>query len=497
MGKISAKVYKYQSITSFEIEEYYEPEKKQENIEAVQLAFTKAGEKQQELCRMTASEDVKQAEIFEAQLCILEDKYVRTQIIDMIEQESVNADYAIAKVFDQYIEGFGKSNEVMLTDKILDLLDIKRKLLEALRDFEVKDDSMLQINEDVILVAQELLPSDLLAMNPEHIKGIIIEKGSQLSHVAILAKTRGIPIITEAEGIWESIEDGQTIEVNFAQEETILDVTAQLGGMIGLNVDDSDWKLANADYDFIGLYRTEVYYMQMQQLPTEEELYQNYKRALERAGDRPITFRTIDIGGDKTLPYMRTNGFRGMEFCFVHSDVFQTQLRAILRASAFGKAKLMFPMVKSIEDIRLAKHHVQEVMKELEQEGIAFDKKLCIGVMIETCEITKVINQVVNEVDFASVGTNDLLEAVTGVPRMKMQGNAYKMEMTESLFTILEDVFCAFTQAKKAIYVCGEMAASPEYAKRFIELGATGLSMNWTDMASVRSVLHRGAIEEI
>lgn len=486
MEKISARVYKFRHATSFAVEACYEPEKKQENMEAVWTAFTKAKEKQRELCKAVASEDVTQAEIFVAQLCMLEDETVKQQILEAVEREGARADYAIAKVFDQYIERLGKCREAAFADKVLDLQDVKRKLLEEVADScgekastnQKSDCGMAQIKEDVILVATELLPSDVLAMNPERIKGIIIERGSQLSHVAILAKARGIPIITEAEGIWESVEDGQILEACFASKDTIQDVIAELGGPIGINVDSPNWEAPNGSYDFIGLYRTEVQYMQAPQLPTEEALFENYKIVLERTEGKPITFRTIDIGGEKTLPYMRSNGFRGIEFCFAHPEIFRTQLRAILRASAYGRVNLMFPMVKSVEEIRLAKGYVQEVMKELEQEGVAFDKKLLIGVMIETCEIARVANQVVCEVDFASVGTNDLLESITGVPRMEMHGKVYKEETTEPLFDILEDVFCVFSKAQKAIYVCGEMAACPEYAKRFLQLGATGLSIS-------------------
>ena len=363
-------------------------------------------------------------------------------------------------------------------DKTLDLQDVRDHLLWALKG-AYKENVLAQIQEEVILVAKELLPSDVLAMNPAYIKGIILEKGSPLSHVAILAKTRGIPMITQAEGVWESVEDGQLIKRKFAGNETCVETITELGGLLGINVDNPNWDMPDESYDFIGLYRTEYQYIEAVELPTEEELFENYKMAIEHAKGKSVTFRTIDIGGDKTPNYMKAaEPLRGISVCFAYPEVFKTQLRAMLRASVYGRVRVMFPMVRSVEEIRKAKRYVQAAMEELEQEHIAFDKQLLIGVMIETCELAQVAEQVVHEVDFASVGTNDLIASITGISREEIDGNMYEEETMERIFAILEDVFSVFKKAQKAIYVCGEMAACPEYAKRFLQLGATGLSIN-------------------
>ncbi len=429
MGRISAKAYKYDGgIWEKTQKTYYESGKEQENIDAVQRAFAKAKKELGLLCESVSESEETQRQICTAHLAIVEDEGLLERILRKVEREGLAADAAITEVFDAYIEHFQKSEDVVFADKVLDLLDVKRRLLCA-------KIQQVQFTEEVILVAKELLPSELLQMDTRLVKGIITEKGSALSHVAILARVRQIPIITGREGIWDEVEDGATLEVDFGQMGQVVD----------------------------GFYRTEIGYMMRTKLPTEEELLAEYRQELRCADGAEVIFRTADIGGDKTLAYVpalaympEDTGLRGIQWSFAHADIFHTQLRALLRASAYAPMKLMFPMVESMEDIRRAKSMVCKVMAELEMENITYNKTLPIGVMIETVAIANMVEQVVEEVDFACVGTNDLLASVSGRSRQELDVLSPVLE--QKLIEVVAPVLDCFYREGKEIHICGELA---------------------------------------
>ena len=436
-----AKVYKYDANALHVGESYYEEGKCQENIDAVWETLLKARAKMQELYSHLSLEDETQAEIFEAHLRILEDEELLARVLEAIEVDGVTAEYAFEKVFDEYICMFGESEDAILTDKVYDLRDMKEYLLRILRG-----DSKLEltdIREEVILVAKELLPSDVLRVDPAYVKGIIIEKGSEWSHAVILAKARQIPIQIAKAGIWNKVENGDLLPVppstpvECCDAEVVLEDGQHIE--IGINIDYPNWNLPNDCYDFVGLYRTEIQYIAKQQQPTEEELFEAYRDTLIRAGGKCVTFRTMDIGGDKIPQYFLDrvdaedmNG--GIDFCFKNLDIFQTQLRAILRASAYGKVQIMFPMVKSMEDFFHAKELVLETMIQLGKGGQNYDKNIKLGIMIETLPIIEELEQVAKEVDFASIGTNDLMGGLSGIERSEITVNHYDTAFFNKLF---------------------------------------------------------------
>lgn len=505
MGVALAKVYKYKAETVTVIKSYYGPGEEQKNIDAIWDMLVQARVGLSGLYGRLFAEDEVQAEIFAAHARILEDEELLLKILHAVEEDGFTAEYAVEKVFGEYIKAFSESEERMLCDKVQDLQDMKEYLLHIMKGN--RKEELAKIKEAVILVAKGLLPSEILQLDPKYIKGIITETGSPWSHAAILAGTRQIPMITGAKGIWDRLTGEEILGMDAKKgiwrinpdgaergqflkndpEDSVLDDTVILRDgrriTIGINVSSPDWEVPSERYDCVGLYRTEFQYIESVQLPIEEELFETYKKAVIHANGKVVTFRTMDIGGDKLPQYIAkfhnfVKGARGVKFCFANPSIFLTQLRAILRASAYGPVQMMFPMVECVEDIICAKTYLKRAMKQLDQIEEFYDKAIPIGIMIETPGIVKEIDKAVQMVDFASVGTNDLAAAVCKGIGM------------EPLYELLEDVFEQFRTHGKEITVCGELAASPEHAKHLVELGATGLSMNWSYISDVKAALH-------
>lgn len=504
MGVALAKVYKYKPESVTVKKTYYGPEEKQENIDAIWDALVQARVGLSGLYSRLFAEDEVQAEIFAAHACILEDEELLMKVLHAVEADGFTAEYAIEKVFGEYIAAFSQFEERMLCDKVQDLEDVKGYLLHIMQGN--RKEELAKIKEEVVLVAKGLLPSEILQLDSNYIKGIITETGSSWSHAAILAGARQIPMITGAEGIWDRLTGEEILGLDAKKgiwrinpdpverelflkndaEVCVMDKTVILQDgrriAIGINVDSPEWEAPSACYDYVGLYRTEFQYIENVQLPIEEELFETYKKVVIRANGKIVTFRTIDIGGDKLPKYIVkfhnfVEGARGVKFCFANPSIFLTQLRAILRASVYGPVQIMFPMVESVEDIASAKMYLKRAMQQLEQIEESYDRNIPVGIMIETPGILAEIERAVQAVDFASVGTNDLAAAVCKGIGM------------EPLYKLLEDVFEHFHMNGKEITVCGELAANPEHAKRLVELGATGLSMNWSSISEVKTAL--------
>ena len=272
---------------------------------------------------------------------------------------------------------------------------------------------------------------------------------------------------------------------------------------IGLNIGGTDPDESFKYADFVGLFRTEFLYMGSEHMPTEQEQFDAYRRVLSNAMGNPVTLRTLDIGGDKTLRYMvlpkEDNPFlgnRALRLCLDHIDMFKTQLRAALRASAFGPLQIMFPMVGTIDDIRAAKAVVEEVKQELREKGIAFDEKINIGIMIEIPSIGLIADLAAKEVDFASVGTNDLTQYLHAVDRMNPAITEYFQSMSPSMFRILGRIFAEFNKASKPISVCGELAGDHLGALVMFGLGLRKFSMNAANIGRVKRTLSLFTLEE-
>lgn len=273
---------------------------------------------------------------------------------------------------------------------------------------------------------------------------------------------------------------------------------------IGLNVGSPEYTDAFEAVDFVGLLRTEFLYMQSDHMPTEEEQYRAYAQVVTNAGGKPVTLRTLDIGGDKTLPYFELPkednpflGKRALRLCFANPDIFNTQLRAALRASAKGPLWLMFPMVGSVDDIRAAKAAVERAKEELRAEGIAFDENLKVGIMIEIPAIAEIADLAAQEVDFASVGSNDLIQYTTAVDRMNADIADYYQSFSPAIVRMLGKIFSAFHEAGKPISVCGELAGNEQAALILAGLGLRKMSMSGSRISRIKRALSRYTLTQM
>lgn len=532
-GIAMAKAYVYYPLELAVEEGYFQAEEKQENLKAFHEALSKTKEELKCLYEMLATEDEEKAKIFLAHMELLEDEELLDEIQLAIEDECMNPDYAIEKVFDEFTVLLSKVADPLIAGRAADLQDVKRRLLRVYQGKEEKNLSTL--TEDVIVVAHDLLPSDTATLNRQHVKGIVTESGGSNSHSAILARSFQIPAVLGVADAMKQIPDGEFLSIDALSgilvvnpdkdeqqaflekrrvflekrktEEQYLDKAgATKDGysiQIGINVGSTDFDVPKTQFDFVGLFRTEFLYMENTHLPTEAEQFEAYKKVLEHAKGNPVTLRTLDIGGDKTLPYMELPeeenpflGKRALRLCFAEPDIFMTQLRAALRASAYGPLQIMFPMVGSMEDIYRAKAYVREAMEQLQQEKTAFNKAIKIGIMIEVPSIALIADMAAEEVDFASVGSNDLTQYVSATDRMNSEVTSYYQNYSPAMIRLLGYIADAFNQKGKALSVCGEMAGNPKAAVILAGLGIKKLSMSAANIAGVKAALANITLED-
>ena len=372
-------------------------------------------------------------------------------------------------------------------------------------------------------------------MDRQRVMAIITEVGGATSHTAILARSYRIPALLGVSEATEILKNGDSVIVDALKGTVLLepdkDTTREYQEKlaefikderetneyldkipliasgerysVGLNIGGTAPDEAFKYVDFVGLFRTEFLYMGSDYMPSEQEQFEAYKRVLANAMGNPVTLRTLDIGGDKTLRYMALPkednpflGNRALRLCLQHMDLFKTQLRAALRASAFGNLQIMFPMVGTMDDIRAANKVVEEVKADLREKGIAFDEKVKVGIMIEIPSIALISDLAAKEVDFGSIGTNDLTQYLHAVDRMNPSITGYYQSMSPSMFRILGKVFEEYNKAGKPISVCGELAGNPLGALVMFGLGLRKFSMNGANIGRVKRTLSLFTLKE-
>lgn len=499
--------------------------------EEVQLAklhsaFQKAEEELTYLVKTLEKEEPEKAGIFVAHKGILQDRKIVDDITCAVQTERKTPDYAVECVFEDACHLLEQVKDPIIASRTADLRDVKNRLLRILRGKAPV--SLTNLDKKVIVIAHELLPSDTAMLDREHVMGIITEVGSTTSHTAIIARSYQIPAILGVEQALEVFKEGESIIVDAVNGEILTDpdetaimkyqeqahifkkkqteaiayldkpAVMQDGQKIeiGINIGSEFFGAETLNYDFIGLFRTEFLYMKKKQQPTEEEQFEAYRQVLEHAKGKTVTLRTLDIGGDKTLPYLQLPkeenpflGKRALRFCLENEPLFATQLRAALRASVFGDLQLMFPMVGSIEDIRAAKEAVHHAMEQLNKEGIAYNKEIKLGIMIEIPAIALLADVAADEVDFASIGTNDLTQYLCATDRMDARVSKYYQPLSPAALRVLGFVFEQFEQKGKPVSVCGELAGNPDAAVLLVGLGAKKLSMNEGNIPQVKEAL--------
>jgi phosphotransferase system enzyme I (PtsI) len=457
------------------------------------------------------------AEIFTAHLLMLEDPEFLKQVESRIRNEKVNAEYALQVALDFYLSALQALDDPYLRERTADLKDVGARVIRILMGKATF--SALDIPGKCIIVAHDLTPSETAQMNREKILGFVTELGGATSHTAIMARSIGIPAIVGLQTAASQIRTGDQIIIDGETGDVLINPDPQVigdyqkkqvsmekarrdllrlkeavpitrdGRRIVLAANIGHFKdvglLLENGADGVGLFRTEFLFMDQSTLPTEEDQFQTYKQVLEAMGGKPVIIRTLDIGGDKKLdslpippelnPFL---GYRALRLCLDRQDIFQTQLRAILRASPYGNLKVMFPMVSGLEELRQARQIASAVQRDLEREGIRFNSHIEWGIMIEIPSAAVISDILAPETDFFSLGTNDLIQYTLAVDRTNEKVSPLYEPFHPAVLRLIKMVIDNAHQAGKWVGMCGEMAADTRLLPVLIGLGIDELSVS-------------------
>lgn len=475
-----------------------------------------------------------ESSIFDAHIAILEDPEFMNEIRGIIERQYKAAEVAVQEATDHFVTMFDLLDDEYMKERAADIKDVGNRLLKHLLGApEVK---LPSDNEPYVLVAKELPPSQLVHLNPQHVLGIITLMGGKTSHSAIMARALGIPLVSGLEVELDTlVQTGETVVVDgdngliyvSPDRDTVshyrklrteqqqrkqqlellskVDSVTRDGVRVRLSANISSVKeleiaLKNGA-EGVGLFRTEFMYMDRHALPTEQEQLDIYRLVAEKAGGESVVIRTLDIGGDKELDYFELPeeenpflGYRAIRICLDHRDMFKTQLRAILRASAHGKVKIMYPMISSLEELRAAGDVLDEAKRELDREGIAYDRSIEVGIMIEVPAAVAIADLLAGECDFFSIGSNDLVQYVLAVDRMNEHIVHMYNPYHPAVLRMLRATINAAHDAGIPVSVCGEMAGDERSLPFWLHLGVHRLSMSPQSLLRIKqSVLHTTA----
>lgn len=489
-------------------------------------------EAREEIERIRAAAEEKlgseKAEIFEGHLLILEDPDLIDVIEDKIREEAVNAEYALYEVSQSFIETLSQMEDELLRERAADIRDICGRVMNRLRGIEGGD--LSQLTDECIIIAEDLTPSDTAQLNLEAVRGFVTEIGSRTSHSAIMARSLDIPAIVGVGPDLRNIEAGALVVMDASEGILIVDpspeelalfkekkakydrrkaelaqwasrptITAdgqriEIAANIG-QLEDVQKALDNGA-EGIGLFRTEFLYMGRSELPTEEEQFNSYKYVLEKMAGKPVVIRTLDIGGDKELPYLdlpkESNPFlgqRALRLCLERQDVFRTQLRALLRASRYGNLKIMFPMIAVLDELLEAKRILEEEKRQLTASGVEVSDSIEVGMMIEVPSAAISADIFAKEVDFFSIGTNDLIQYTMAADRMNETVSYLYQPCHPSILRLIRSVVEAARQEGKWVGVCGEMAGDLTAIPLLLGLGVHELSMSAGSILPARELV--------
>lgn len=499
------------------------PNKSTEYLDRYEKALKQSHDELEQLRSHMMKEDPHQAEIFSAHIEILHD-IAMDEMIQQNLKDGIHPSKAVFDAYEMFVVMLSEVEDELIKARVADLKDVRLRVLRHLEQKQVM--SLADLTEDIILVTHDLFPSDTASMNKQHVKGILTEVGSITSHTAIIARSYDIPAILGIPNITNTLDTSKEVildtihsklidspeEKDYKQYEVVMkeldDEKIRLKTYLPLNAEtqdgvkieihlniesDQDEALEFEPYvDGVGLFRSEFLFMNNDHLPTLEEQQKAYQTVSRKMQGKPITLRTLDIGGDKHLSYYplpkEDNPFlgkRAIRLCFEDEAMFKTQIKAALIGSSEQSIELMFPMVGSIEEVIQLKALIQTCKVELEKESINYyDVKF--GVMIEIPSIALMADELVKHVDFASIGTNDLTQYVCAVDRMNQDISSYYQPYHPAVFRLIKIASDAFSKANKKLSICGELGGDPLAVSTLIGLGIRKLSMSRSQIAKVK-----------
>ena len=507
-------------------------------VERFKGALEKTLKKTEELAADLATRvGEKEAEIMQGHMMLLMDPMLTGEIETAITGEGICAEYAIEQVCTTYADMFAAMDDELMQQRATDMRDIKTRMQRELLGIESVDIASLPAGS--ILVAKDLTPSMTAGINPEHVTGIVTELGGKTSHSAILARALEIPAVVAVPDLMNQVHNGHVIVLDgseglvyvdpdqevvdefSAKREKFLKEKQELEQYIGKQTVTKDGvhielvanigkpedleKVLQYDGEGVGLFRTEFLFMDRTAMPTEEEQFEAYKAVAEGLKGKPVIIRTLDIGGDKEIPYMGLTkdenpflGYRAIRFCLDRKeDVYKPQLRALLRASAYGNIKIMVPMVTCIEELREAKALIEEIKKELDEKNISYKKNIEVGIMVETAAASLMADVFAKEAAFFSIGTNDLTQYTMSVDRGNDKVSYLYSTFNPAVLRSIKRIITCGREAGIMVGMCGEAASDPLMIPLLLAFGLNEFSMSASAILYSRKLITSYSIGEL
>ncbi|MBI5574023.1 MAG: phosphoenolpyruvate--protein phosphotransferase [Elusimicrobia bacterium] len=477
----------------------------------------------------------KHIKLFDAYLFISDDPVLKSEVTSKITKELINAEYALYEVIEENAKVFEKIKDEYFRERGKDIYDVGRKIMKHLNGIHKK--TLADVEENSIVFADNLTPTDTIAMKNENVIGFATNQGGKTSHTAIMAQAMEIPAVVGMKDITANVVHGDIVIVDGNEGVVIVKPdpetlenyrhrlksyeagVKELSQFVNVPAVTSDGKkiivAANIEIpeevrsvishgaEGIGLFRTEYLFINRPEFPSEQEQFESYSQVLEKVFPNPVIIRTIDLGGDKLLPYFNITternpfmGLRAIRFCLKYPEIFKIQLRAILRASVFGNVKMMYPMISGVDELRAANVILNEVKRELKSKSVQFDENIEVGVMIEIPSAALTVDLIAKEADFLSIGTNDLIQYTLAVDRV----NEYVTHLYEplhlSVIRLLKNIVDAGRKEGKWVSMCGEMAGDPSYTEILLGLGLEHLSMGAASVLRVKKNITKTNLSE-
>lgn len=492
-----------------------------------------ASKSELELIKQKATENLgeEEAQVFEAHLTILADPELLGQIKDKIKNDKVNAEAALKSVTDMFIEMFeAMTDNAYMQERAGDIRDVTKRIMSHLLGVTLPNPALIQ--EEVVIVAHDLTPSDTAQLDRNYVKGFITDIGGRTSHSAIMSRTLEIPAVVGSGSATTDIQEGEMVIIDGINGDALVDPTdAELADykqkaaefaaqkeewarlkdaksvsadgkevLLGANIGTPD-DVLGANYngaEAVGLFRSEFLYMNSNELPTEDEQYEAYKAALEGMSGKQVVVRTMDIGGDKELPYLPLPeeqnpflGYRAIRICLNRQDIFRTQLRALLRASKYGRLAIMFPMIATVQEFKDAKAIFEEEKANLVASGVEVSDDIQVGMMMEIPAAAMIADKLAKYADFFSIGTNDLIQYSMAADRGNERVSYLYQPYNPSILRLIKNIIDASHKEGKWTGMCGEMAGDQIAVPLLLGLGLDEFSMSATSILKTRSLIKK------